>query len=196
MTVAGAPIDFHAGQAPIADYVSMLSAGGTLEPYRAAVRSANGVLPGQFLVGGFIALKPEDEWRKHLELLLNLDDPAFVERYAHFEDWLKHPQAIPGAFYLWILEELFVGNRLVQGSVRVAGEAVALGRIACPVTMIAGTADHITPPEQVFALAGHLATPARRRTEITVEAGHLGLFMSRTALAEVWLPTFGRLAAG
>ncbi|MBM3678230.1 MAG: alpha/beta hydrolase, partial [Actinobacteria bacterium] len=179
----------------LADYVTLMSSGAGLETYRSAVRAGNGVLRGEFLIGGFIALKPELECAKHLELLLNLDDDRFVERYAHFEDWYKHPQDVAGPFYLWIVEQLFVANLLVSGALRVGDETVDLSRIACPVTMIGGTTDHITPPEQVFALEAHVSTPPDSVERILVDAGHLGLFMSRSALADHWLPAFRRLAA-
>ncbi len=194
LTIAGAPIDFHAGDGPLGDYVAVLSPGRSLDAYRSAVRSGNGVLRGELLIGGFIALKPELECRKQLDLLLNLDDEAFVARYTHFEDWYKHPHDLPGAFYLWIVEHLFVGNELIGGSLAVRGKTVDLKAITCPVTMLGGTTDHITPPEQVFALAAHVGTPAGQRREILVDAGHLGLFMSRGALTDHWLPTFRAMA--
>jgi poly(3-hydroxyalkanoate) synthetase len=195
LTIAGAPIDFHAGDGPLRDYVAVLSPAQSLDVYRSAVRSGNGILRGELLIGGFIALKPELEYRKHLELLLNLDDEAFVARYTHFEDWYKHPHDLPGAFYLWIVEHLFVGNRLIDGTLAVRGTTVDLRKITCPVTMIGGTTDHITPPEQVFALSDHVGTPEAERREILVDAGHLGLFMSRAALTDHWLPTFRAMAA-
>jgi poly(3-hydroxyalkanoate) synthetase len=55
-----------------------------------------------------------------MQLLANLDDPPHLERYREFEDWFKHTQAIPGAFYLWIVEHLFRDNELIAGKWRSA----------------------------------------------------------------------------
>ncbi|MEJ7718850.1 MAG: hypothetical protein WKF31_13130 [Thermoleophilaceae bacterium] len=46
-----------------------------------------------------------------------------MERYRAFEDWFKHTQDIPGAFYLWIVEHLFRDNKLINGELEIAGRA-------------------------------------------------------------------------
>ena len=153
LTIAGAPIDFHAGDAVIHESVQALS-DDDLSFFRALVDHGNGVLKGEFLVGGFIAIKPENEVGKQLQLLANVRDARHVERYRAFEDWFKHTQDVAGPFYLWLVEHLFRDNELIGGTLRIGDEAVDLGRIDCPVNLLAGATDHITPPEQVFALAG------------------------------------------
>jgi poly(3-hydroxyalkanoate) synthetase len=185
LTIAGAPIDFHAGGAVIHESVQMLS-DDNLSFFRALVAQGNGVLKGEFLVGGFIVIKPENEVGKQLQLLANIRDARHVERYRAFEDWFKHTQDIAGPFYLWLVEHLFRDNELIDGALRIGDEAVDLSRIECPVNLLAGATDHITPPEQVFALAGAVATPAERITRRTTSGGHLGLFMGTEALRDHW----------
>jgi poly(3-hydroxyalkanoate) synthetase len=185
LTIAGAPIDFHAGGAVIHESVQTLS-DDNLSFFRALVAQGNGVLKGEFLVGGFIVIKPENEVGKQLQLLANVRDARHVERYRAFEDWFKHTQDIAGPFYLWLVEHLFRDNELIGGTLRIGDEAVDLGRIDCPVNLLAGATDHITPPEQVFALAGAVATPAERITRRTTSGGHLGLFMGTEALRDHW----------
>lgn len=188
LTVAGAPIDFHAGlRAPIPAYVDGFTAGGRgMGFYRALVAAGGGVLPGESQLLGFIALKPEAEVRKQLALLSRLDDSEHLERHRAFEDWFKWTQPMSGAFYLWIVERLFRDNALVRGDLVVDGRAVALGDIGCPLYLLAGADDHITPPAQLFALADHVATPAADVTAATASAGHLGLFMGSSALRREW----------
>jgi poly(3-hydroxybutyrate) depolymerase len=185
LTIAGAPIDFHAGDAVIHESVQTLS-DNDLSFFRALVAHGNGVLKGEFLLGGFIVIRPENEVGKHLQLLAHVRDARHVERYRAFEDWFKHTQDIAGPFYLWLVEHLFRDNELIRGALRIDDEAVDLGRIACPVNLLAGAADHITPPEQVFALAGAVSTPAEHITRRTTSGGHLGLFMGTEALRDHW----------
>jgi poly(3-hydroxybutyrate) depolymerase len=185
LTIAGAPIDFHAGDAVIHESVQTLS-DNDLSFFHALVAHGNGVLKGEFLLGGFIVIRPENEVGKHLQLLAHVRDARHVERYRAFEDWFKHTQDIAGPFYLWLVEHLFRDNELVRGALRIDDEAVDLGRIACPVNLLAGATDHITPPEQVFALAGAVSTPAEHITRRTTSGGHLGLFMGTEALRDHW----------
>ncbi|HEX6725413.1 MAG TPA: DUF3141 domain-containing protein [Gaiella sp.] len=190
LTVAGAPIDSHAGDSAIADYVRL---GGGVTPYRLAVELGGGMLRGSFMLGAFVALQPETEVATHLELALHLDDDAYIARYAEFRNWYAHTQPIPGGMYLWAVEHLFLGNELVRGEMTVAGAEVSLGAIRCPVATLGGTKDHITPPEQVFALADHVASAPEQVTTQLVSGGHLGLFMGHDALANAWGPLFERL---
>jgi pimeloyl-ACP methyl ester carboxylesterase len=112
--------------------------------------------------------------------------PAHVARYREFEHWFKHTQDVPGAFYLWIVRRLFRDNALIAGSLEVRGRKVDLGRIGMPLNLLAGATDHITPPDQVFALATHASTPGELVTRHTSTGGHLGLFMGHEALREHW----------
>jgi poly(3-hydroxybutyrate) depolymerase len=72
---------------------------------------------------------------------------------------------------------------------------VDLGRITAPLFLIAGDADHITPPPQVWALADFAGTPERDVTRVSTTGGHLGLFMGHEALRSAWAPVLGQLAA-
>ena len=185
LTIAGAPIDFHAGDAVIHESVQVLS-DEDLRFYKNMVAVGNGVLKGDFLLGGFIAIKPENEVGKQLQLLAHLREDRHVDRYRAFEDWYKHTQDVAGPFYLWLVEHLFVNNELVGGTLTVDGAPVRLDAISCPITMLAGAADHITPPAQVFALADHVSTPPGDMLARTTTGGHLGLFMGTEALREHW----------
>ena len=194
LTIAGAPIDYRAGKPPIGDWVEVLG-GNDLAFYRGLVAQAGGVLPGRHMLTGFILLKPEAEVEKSLQLFSHLDDEDHIARYRQFEDWFKHVQDIPGAFYLWIIEHLFRDNQLVKGQLEIGGEHVELSRISCPLHLLAGATDHITPPAQVFALADHVSTPPSDVTQATTSGGHLGLFMGNEALREYWPAIFADVAA-
>jgi poly(3-hydroxybutyrate) depolymerase len=187
LTLAGAPIDFHAGEPVIHDYVELLSP-LDLSFYEGVVRLGGGVMKGEFMLGGFITIKPENELAKQLQLLASIRDEAHVSRYRAFEDWFKHTQDIPGAFYLWIVEHLFRDNALIEGTLDVEGQRVNLGDITAPLFLLAGGSDHITPPPQVFAAERAVSTPAKDVVKRVTSGGHLGLFMGREALRDHWPP--------
>jgi poly(3-hydroxybutyrate) depolymerase len=188
LTIAGAPVDFHAGEPVIHAALRSLAPGGNLAFYRALVAAGGGMLRGEDMLAGFIAINPENEIARQMQLLANIDDPNHVERYREFEDWFKHTQPIPGAFYLWIVEHLFRDNELIAGELKIGGEPVDLGRIACPLNLLAGEDDDITPPDQVFALADYTSTAAADTERRLTSGGHLGLFMGHEALREHWPP--------
>jgi len=186
LTIAGAPIDFHAGEPVIHEVMRRVSPHGNLRFYEALVASGGGVLEGRHMLTGFVMIQPSAEISRQIDLLLNLDNPAHVERYREFEDWFKHTQDVPGAFYLWIVQHLFRDNALISGSLEVRGQKVDLGRLEMPLNLMAGATDHITPPDQVFALAQYVSTPPEEITRHVSTGGHLGLFMGHEALREHW----------
>ncbi|MDD7968762.1 alpha/beta fold hydrolase [Actinomycetospora lemnae] len=194
LTLAGAPIDFHAGETPIGASSRVFTQRFGQLPYRAMVAAGGGNMPGAFVLGGFIAIRPDAEIAKHVDLLRNLDDPVAIGRYEAFEDWFKHTQDVPGTFYLWLVEHLFAGNELVHGDLVVGGERVDMRRISCPLFLLGGATDHITPPVQVFAAADHVSTPADQVTTRTAPGGHLGLFMGNQALRHEWPPLLAAVA--
>ncbi len=188
LTIAGAPIDFHCGEPVIHATLRALAPGGNLAFYRNLVAAGGGMLSGDHMLAGFILMKPDNEIARQLQLLANINDFAHLERYREFEDWFKYTQPIPGAFYLWIVEHLFRDNELIAGQLEVGGERIDLGRISCPLNLLAGADDHITPPDQVFALADYAATKETDVLRDTSAGGHLGLFMGRESLQNHWPP--------
>jgi poly(3-hydroxybutyrate) depolymerase len=188
LTIAGAPIDFHAGEPVIGEVLRWLAPGRDLHFYEALVASGGGVLKGRHMLNGFIMIQPGVEFSRQLDLLCHLDDADHVARYSEFEDWFKYTQDIPGAFYLWIVRNLFADNALIGGTLQVRDQPVELGKLEMPLNLLAGATDHITPPDQVFALADYASTPADQVLRRTTAGGHLGLFMGHEALSEHWPP--------
>ncbi|EGD53496.1 alpha/beta fold hydrolase [Gordonia neofelifaecis] len=188
LTIGGAPIDFHIGDGVINEWVRVMRAEQDTAVYRGVVAAGNGVYRGQNQVLGFKMLEPAAEYERLVGLLPDINDERAVKRYTDFTNWFEWTQDIPGAFYLWIVEHLFGKNELVNGQLAVGGETVDLARISCPVNLLAGSADHITPPVQVWALEDYVSTPKDQIKRELAQSGHLGLFMGRESLASHWAP--------
>jgi poly(3-hydroxyalkanoate) synthetase len=186
LTLAGAPIDFHAGESLIAASTHVLTRAMGMAPYRALVALNRGNMSGRAVLTNFILMQPQTELGRQLQLLENVDDPQHVERYRVFEDWFKHTHDIPGAFYLWLVEHLFHRNELITGRLVVDGRRADLAAITCPLFLLAGARDHITPPAQLFAAADAVGTSPDEVIQRTSAGGHLGLFTGRQALTEDW----------
>lgn len=194
LTVAGAPIDTHRGQTQAQQWLALMSPNRRIAAHRLLVARHGGIWPGKYQLAGFKALEPAGEFKRLTELLGNAHDEIQLAHYTKFADWFEHTQDISGAFYLWVVKHLFAHNRLVKGTLRVAGERVDLGRIHCPIYLIAGDRDHITPAEQVWALEEHVSTDPADITRRLASAGHLGLFMGHHALQEHWAVVLADIA--
>jgi poly(3-hydroxybutyrate) depolymerase len=193
LTIGGAPIDTHAGQSAIQEWTRLLARRNELAVYRTLVRVGGGVQRGKHQLTGFKLLEPGAQLERLTGLFANIHDPDYVTRHTDFTNWFEWTQDLPGAFYLWIIEHLFVHNELARGVLVVDGRQVNLSAVDCPIFLLAGIKDHITPPEQVWALADLVSTPAEHISRELVDAGQLGLFMGRAALAEHWTPIAERV---
>ena len=76
--------------------IQHLAPGGDLGFYEALVAMDGGVLKGERMLSGFIMIQPSSEIARQFDLLRISTTPAYVARYAEFEDWFKHTQDIPG----------------------------------------------------------------------------------------------------
>jgi poly(3-hydroxyalkanoate) synthetase len=115
-----------------------------------------------------------------------IDSPAFRRLEARFRDWYAWTVDLPGVYYLEVVEQLFKENRLAGGSFVGLGQRIDLSQVRCPLFLLAARDDELLVPEQIFATTGLVGSaPSAVRTAIA-PGGHLGLFMSRTILSDVW----------
>jgi poly(3-hydroxybutyrate) depolymerase len=195
LTVAGAPIDTHAGGGVAAAYSRRVPAWLQEAVYRATITVEGGLHRGDSQLAFFKSLEPLASLQRSMGLLPRIHDEDFVARYVEFTDWYEYTQDMPGNFYLWAVIHLFVRNELVSGEMVIGGKRVDLGRITCPVFLITGIRDHITPEKQVWALGDRVSTPKEQIFSDRIDAGHLGVFIGRSALEDHWAPLMRQVAA-
>ncbi len=143
-------------------------------------------LDGAWLVQNFENLKPDSAvWDKYANLFTRVDTEQ--ERFLDFERWWGGFYRLSGEEIVAIVEDLFVGNKLEQGLVRVDEHCVAdLKRIRSPLVIFASYGDNITPPSQalgwipaVYGSTDELVRAGQRIVYLTnPHVGHLGIFVS------------------
>jgi poly(3-hydroxyalkanoate) synthetase len=189
LSIAGAPIDFQAGDGQIKEAVNnnaKLYPDGGMALYRQLVSMGNGILDGRMMVMGFNLMKPGQTTLRYLSLYRNIHDPEQSARFREMKNWYDFTQNIAGDFYLWIVQHLFRDNELILGKLVVGGRTVDMKQIKCPLFLVGGTRDHVTTPDQVFAMRQYVGTPSEQVHEYLVDAGHIGLFMAKNVLTETW----------
>lgn len=181
LVVGASPIDFHAGGGGLSTLTRLLPPAH----FQALVSAGGGVMRGDLLRFGFDALRPiERTVGKAMQLWNQVDAPDVLTRLDRLERWYGHRKDLPGRMYLEAVERLFRNNELVRGTMTVAGERIDPSGIRCPVVMLAGARDHITPQAQVFALGALLSDVPR--LQHVVDAGHVGIFIGHESLREDW----------
>ncbi|HTQ93632.1 MAG TPA: alpha/beta fold hydrolase [Streptosporangiaceae bacterium] len=191
LIIAGAPIDTSAGDGPAKKLMPILIPRGNMALYKAMVKAYGGIVPGINLVMGFIAMHPVTHVAEHLKVYAHVHDRAYLDHFNDFYDWYLYPVNLPGKLYLWAVEHLFVKNEMFKGELEVAGQVVSLRSITCPVFLLGGEEDDITPWQQVHNMQ-HAVGSTQVRWYLA-PGGHIGLFIGRQSQAEYWTPILAQV---
>lgn len=124
-------------------------------------------------------------FRKNFDLFAKVDSEA--DRFLEFERWWSGYCFMNENEIRWIVENLFIGNKLTRGEAFLSdGTPVDLTRIEVPVIVFASHGDNITPPQQALNWIPDLYVSvselqAHGRVIIYTlhdSVGHLGIFVS------------------
>ena len=191
LIVAGAPIDTSAGDGPAQKLMPILIPRGNMALYKAMVKAYGGIWPGISNVMGSIAMHPATHVAEHLKVYAHVHDREYLDHFSDFYDWYLYPVDLPGKLYLWAAEHLFVRNELFKGELEVAGQTVSLRSITCPVFLLGGEQDDVTPWQQVHNMRYAVGSSLVRWH--LAPGGHMGLFIGRQSQAEYWTPILAQV---
>lgn len=181
----GSPVNVHSNMLPgVPDEVALplVEALGSV----LSVGFARSAVPAWLTRNAFRLMSPTKEIQNQLEFLRSLHDRDALarkegqRRFLADEGWV----AWPGPAFREFVEQMILGNRLFSGGFVVEGRAVTLADITCPVLAFVGSRDDIARPHAVRSVAD--AAPRAELWECSVKAGHMGLVVGSTALAETW----------
>lgn len=184
--IAGAPLSYWAGwrgRNPMR-YAGGLLGGSWLTAYASDLGA--GEFDGAWLVQNFENLNPANTlWTKQYNLYANVDTEA--GRYLGFEKWWGGHVYLNGPEIQYIVDNLFIGNRLATaGLVTSDGIRIDLRNIQSPIIVFCSKGDNITPPPQALGWIQDLYQnddEVRAHGQTIVYAvhesiGHLGIFVS------------------
>ena len=145
----------------------------------------NGLFDGANLVANFESLNPANSFfGKYYKLYSNVDSEA--QRFLDFEKWWGGYCFMTEAEMRWILDNLFIGNKLATGDAVLGMERVDLKAIKSPIIVFASHGDNITPPQQalnwipdLYASVEEVKARGQRIVYMLHDSiGHLGIFVS------------------
>jgi pimeloyl-ACP methyl ester carboxylesterase len=185
IAINGAPMSYWAGNS---GKNPMRYTGGQIGGVWPAMLMAdlgNGVFDGSLLVQNFENRNPANtHWSKLYNLYSKVDTET--ERFLEFERWWSGFFMMNEEEIRWIVENLFVGNRLAHGQAYFDDERIDLKKIHSPIIVFASHGDNITPPPQALnwiADTYHDVNEIKARGQRIVyllhpSIGHLGIFVS------------------
>ncbi len=152
----------------------------------------NGIFDGAALVDNFEKMNPSNtHWKKIHNLYAKIDTEG--PRFLEFEKWWGAPVLLNGEEIQFIVDGLFIGNRLSAARLRNAeGMRIDLRNIKSPILIFCSQGDDITPPPQAL---GWITDIYRSDKEIVAagqtiiyclhrNVGHLGIFVSSSVASK------------
>ena len=159
--------------------------GGTWQPMFWSDMGA-GVFDGAHLVSNFEMLNPSRNYfRKYYDMFATVDTGR--KRFLEFEKWWGGYFLLNEAEIHWIVEQLFVGNKLTRNEAYLeTGRPIDLKKVRAPVIVFASHGDNITPPQQAlnwivdtYASVEEIRIRGQRIIYVLHDQiGHLGIFVS------------------
>ena len=186
LIIAGSPLSYWAGVRGINPmrYTGGLLGGSWLTAFTGDIGA--GIFDGAWLVQNFEGLNPANTlWSKQYNLYSKIDTEP--DRYLEFERWWGGHINLNAEEIQFIVDELFIGNKLAAGDVKLSdGTAIDLRNIRSPIVVFCSKGDNITPPQQAL---GWILDLYKNVDEIRAygqtivytiheDVGHLGIFVS------------------
>jgi pimeloyl-ACP methyl ester carboxylesterase len=148
--IAGSPLSYWGG---VHGKNPMRYSGGLLGgSWLTALTSdlGGGKFDGAWLVKNFENLNPANTlWSKQYNVYSNIDTEA--PRYLGFERYWGGYVNLNAEEIQFIVDELFVGNKLAAGMIKTSdGAGIDLRNIRSPIVVFCSKGDNITPPQQAL----------------------------------------------
>lgn len=184
--IAGSPLSYWAGErggAPMR-YTGGMTGGSWMTALSSDI--GKGLFDGAWLVQNFENLNPANTlWKKQYQVYANVDTEA--DRYLEFERWWGGHVFLGADEIQYIVDNLFVGNRLSTAQLITRdGRRIDLRNIRSPVVVFCSRGDNITPPPQALGWIRDLYEGVEDVTAhdqtivycVHDTTGHLGIFVS------------------
>ncbi|WP_027853651.1 class III poly(R)-hydroxyalkanoic acid synthase subunit PhaC [Marinobacterium litorale] len=170
------PVDFHTPDFTLSHLARDVDVDLAVNTY--------GNIPGELLNDTYNSLMPMRLGvQKNLGLPTQLSDRDRALNFLRMEQWINDGPDQAGEAFRNFIRQFFHENRLVNGTVLIGQKRVDLNQIQQPILNILGRHDHLVPPSSSRALEH--ATASSDYRELSVSAGHIGVFVSSKALKQV-----------
>ena len=156
----------------------------------AAMVDAFGNVPWQLMQGAFQLLRPTLPLAKAVTMLDRAWNDEFLDGFLALETWGNDNVSFPGACYRRYVEELYRGDALARGELRLSGRPARLDAITCPVLAVTFEHDEIVPWRSAAAVIDLVSSTDKHHMHLP--GGHVGAVVSKTASRTLWpaLSTF------
>ena len=192
VVLAGAPLSYWGGvhgKNPMR-YLGGMLGGSWLD--RLTSDLGDGIFDAAWLIANFDNLNPANTlWTKQYNVWANPEREE--SNYLHFEKWWGDFVLLRGEELQWMVDNLFVGNKLSTAQIVTSdGVRLDIREVKTPIVCFCSQGDNITPPQQAldWILDNYQSVDEIRRCGqrifyiVDPKVGHLAIFVGRKVAAK------------
>ena len=169
------PVDFHC---PSFDLARLIRNVNITE-----LTSDLGNVSGQIIKQLFLSLNPIKLGAlKSLDMLDYAEDVTKMQTFLRMEQWINDSPDQAAVAFQEFCDLFFMNNSFITKNLIMRNEHIDLCDIRVPILNIFARNDHIVPIESASALKA--LVPNAKYQELEIDAGHIGLFVTKKALMQ------------
>ena len=143
-----------------------------------------GMAPAEMLLTAFDMLRPAGRISANFALLDNLWNDVFVKGHRMFDRWSSDMLPLAGEYFRETTKQLVWDNALMEGTMKVGGRPVELGKIAAPFLHVTAEHDHIVTTGASAPLIGLIGS--QDKEQVVLKGGHVSLIAGPNAVKRMW----------
>ena len=143
-----------------------------------------GMAPAEMLLTAFDMLRPAGRISANFALLDNLWNDEFVKGHRMFDRWSSDMLPLAGEYFRETTKQLVWDNALMEGTMKVGGRPVELGKIAAPFLHVTAEHDHIVTTGASAPLIGLIGSEDKE--QVVLKGGHVSLIAGPNAVKRMW----------
>lgn len=143
-----------------------------------------GNVPPEMMYASFDMLRPVSKAIGQIRLWDNMWNDEFVKSFRMFDRWGADQIPFPGECFRQNTKEIMWENKLVKGTMELAGRRIDLGAITVPFIHVVAEHDHICPYEAAKDLVRLVGSADKR--EVMLKGGHVSLVAGGNAVFRLW----------
>jgi len=171
-----APFDFATNDALLFNWSKDMDIDALVDAY--------GVVPGDVMNESYLMLMPFNlNIKKYIDMLEVLEDKDKLINFLRMEKWIFDSPGQAGECLRQFVKDLYQGNKLAKGELKLGDKTVDLGKITMPILNIYASADHLVPPAATKPFNDLVSS--KDKTLYEFKGGHIGVFVGSRSQKEL-----------
>jgi polyhydroxyalkanoate synthase subunit PhaC len=132
-----------------------------------------GIIPANVMEATMKMMTAPISITPNLQLINRINDEKYVDKWHRFNNWAKGHVPFVGATLKQLINDLLIGNKLINNKLVIRGQKANLSKITSNLLVISSDGDQIVPEELIKPIMNKVSS--KDKTYKRVNGGHVTL---------------------